>query len=53
MSIRALSQKHLPQPFGLSLSRKPGRSFNAALRQAQSERACLEIVNQAKMASSA
>ena len=35
-----MSQTHLPQPFGLSLS-KPGRSLRAALRQAQGERVSL------------
>ena len=35
--IRYMSQTHLPQPFGLSLS-KPGRSLRATLRQAQGER---------------
>ena len=51
--IRCLSQTHLPQPFGLSLS-KPGRSLRAALRQAQGERVYRRYVaNQAKSASSA
>ena len=35
-----MSQTHLPQPFGLSLS-KPGCSLRAALRQAQGERVSL------------
>ena len=49
--IRYMSQTHLPQPFGLSLS-KPGRSLQAALGQAQGERACLRYVaNQANSTS--
>ena len=44
-----MSQTHLPQPFGLSLS-KPGRSLRAALRQAQGERVYLGYVaNQANL----
>ena len=47
--IRCMSQKHLPQPFWLSLS-KPGCSLLAALRQAQGERGCLRYVaNQEKL----
>ena len=38
-----MSHTHLPQPFGLSLS-KPGRALRAALGQAQGERACLRYV---------
>ena len=49
--IRYMSQTHLPQPFGLSLS-KPGRSLQAALRQAQGERVYLRYVaNQASSTS--
>ena len=49
---RYMSQKHLPQPFGLSLS-KAGRSLRAALGQAQGAQVYLRYVaNQVVLAAS-